>query len=124
MEQALLHLWGDYITQTDWMAIEKISKNKAAWCHAIVYGLPFLLITQSPLALVVIIISHFFIDRYRLAKYVVFAKNKATDFSLTWEDCKATGYPSNTPAWLSVWLLIIADNTIRLTINYLAIRFL
>ncbi len=33
----------------------------------------------------------------------------------------ATGYPSATPAWLAVWLLIIADNTLHLLINHYAL---
>lgn len=123
MEQILFHLIGDYITQTDWMATEKTKKTFAAFCHATVYALPFLLIA-SPLAVFVIWITHLLIDRYRLARYVVFAKNWVTNTKLVWSDCQATGYPSQTPIWLSVWLLIIADNTLHLIINYLAIRWL
>lgn len=124
MEQALLHLIGDYITQTDWMATEKTKRTWAAFCHATIYSLPFWLITNSPLALFVIWFSHLIIDRFRLARYVVFAKNWTTNQSLTWADCQGTGYPSQTPPWLAVWLMIIADNTMHITINYLAIRWL
>lgn len=124
MEQLLLHLIGDYITQTDWMAREKIKRNEAAFVHAFLYSLPFVLLTQSLLALLVIFWSHFYIDRYRLARYVVFAKNWVTDRSLTWSDCSATGYPSSAPVWLTTWLLIIADNTLHLSINYAALRWL
>ncbi len=124
MEQALLHLIGDYITQTDWMATEKTKRTWAAFCHATVYSLPFFLLTQSPLAVFVIWFTHLIIDRFRLARYVVFAKNWITNTSLTWEDCKGTGYPSATPPWLAVWLMIIADNTLHLTINYAALRWL
>jgi hypothetical protein len=124
LEQALLHLIGDYITQTDWMANEKTKRTWAAFCHATVYSLPFALLTQSPLALLVIWGSHLLIDRFRLARLVVFAKNKTTNWSLTWADCQGTGYPSATPAWLAVWLMIIADNTMHLCINYAALRWL
>jgi hypothetical protein len=41
----------------------------------------------------------------------------------TWDDCKATGYPSATPQWLAVFLLIAADNTLHLAINYFALKF-
>jgi hypothetical protein len=34
-----------------------------------------------------------------------------------WSECKATGYPPDTPPWLAVWLMIIADNTIHVLIN-------
>jgi len=124
MEQIILHLVGDYITQTDWMANEKTKRTWAAFVHATIYSAPFLLLTQSPLALFVIWFSHLLIDRFRLARYVIFAKNWITDHSLTWEDCQATGYPSATPPWLSVWLMIIADNTMHLAINYASIAWL
>jgi len=136
MEQLLLHLWGDYVTQSDWMANNKTSSHVPALTHAVVYSLPFLLI-GSWTAVAVIGITHFFIDRYRLARYVVWAKNflappseyrfhpeKAAFMRLRWQNCKNTGYPSDIPAWMSVWLMIIADNTLHLTINYLALKYL
>ena len=147
MEQLILHLIGDYITQSDWMANGKTSKYLPAMVHATVYSLPFLLLRPSWLAFSVILVTHFFIDRFRLAKYVVWVKNlivpRIKSVSLEvyqayyiertvwevdpkrhWENCKATGYPSETPPFLAVWLMIIADNTMHLTINYLSLRFL
>ena len=124
MEQLILHLFGDYLTQSDWMAQNKTKATWPAFCHALVYALPFLLLTHSPLAWGVIFGTHFFIDRFRLARYVVFAKNFLGWPWTKWDDCKVTGYPSERPAWLAVWLLIIADNTIHLTINYAALRWL
>jgi hypothetical protein len=124
MEQLLLHLIGDYITQTDWMAREKTKRNLTAAAHAFVYTLPFMLLTLSATALIVICVTHFAIDRYRLARYVVFAKNWTTDRSLKWADCSATGYPASMPPWLAVWLMIIADNTMHLAINYLTLKYL
>lgn len=124
MKQLLLHLIGDYITQTDWMAKNKTHSHLAAGTHALVYTLPFLLLQPSWLALGVILITHFFIDRYRLARFVVFFKNKITNLSLKWGDCSSTGYHKDDPPWLSVWLLIVADNTIHLIINFLALSYL
>jgi hypothetical protein len=43
---------------------------------------------------------------------------------MRWENCKATGYPSETPVWLATWLLIIADNALHLAINFLALKYL
>jgi len=126
MIQLILHLIGDYITQSDWMARNKMHSNVAAIMHATVYALPFLLI-GSPLAVFVIWWTHFCIDRFRLAKYVVFAKNWIGCFDYLkprWEECNGTGYPPGVPAWMAVWLLIIADNTLHLTINCLALKFL
>lgn len=124
MEQILLHLIGDYITQTDWMATEKTKRITPAIVHASVYSLPFLLLSPSLAAILVIWGTHFLIDHYRLARYVVFAKNWATNHSLRWADCSATGYHKDTPPWLAFWLLIIADNTLHLCINYGALRWL
>ena len=123
MEQLILHLIGDYVTQSDWMANRKTSSSWAALCHVTVYSLPFFLLCNWK-ALLVIWVTHFFIDRFRLARYVVFAKNFLGTPWPTWEDCKATGYPSTRPAWLTVWLMIAADNTMHLAINYAAIRWI
>jgi amino acid transporter len=60
----------------------------------------------------------------RLARFVVFAKNWTTQPSLQWADCSATGYHKDTPPWLAVWLLIVADNAMHLAINYGALRWL
>lgn len=129
MEQLLLHLLGDYVTQTNWMANTKTKRGttlgfNAAFLHGLVYTLPFLLLTQSPVALAVMFWSHVAIDHWRLARYVVFAKNWLNEPHLRWDDCQATGYPSSTPAWLAVWLTIVADNATHLAINYAAIRWL
>lgn len=126
MLQLILHLTGDYVTQSDWMAQEKTKNSFAALCHATVYSLPFLLLSPSLLAFVVILGTHFLIDRFRLARYVCYAKNflGAPSTWRPWADCSATGYPSDRPAWLAVWLLIAADNTMHLAINYAALRWL
>ena len=146
MIQLILHLIGDYITQSDWMAQNKTKNSFAAFCHALVYSLPFLLI-GGWLAWLVIFSTHFAIDRWRLARFVVYAKNIwfspaiftmsmrecdenctvpdcVTNRELRWKNCRDTGYPSQRPAWLAVWLLIAADNTLHLAINFAALRWL
>ena len=124
MEQLLLHLLGDYITQTDWMARTKTQKFLAAFIHATVYAIPFILLTNSVFALFIIWSTHLLIDRFRLARFLVFSKNWITDNSLKWSECSSTGYPNTAPVWLTTWLLIIADNTMHLCINYIAIKWL
>lgn len=131
MIQLILHLIGDYVTQSDWMANNKTKAHWPAFCHALVYSLPFLLI-GSWLAVLAIFATHFAIDRWRLAVFVVWAKNVLLSpdhpfgwsSEYKWENCKATGYPSERPAWLAVWLLIAADNTLHLAINYAALLYL
>ena len=120
MNQLLLHLIGDYVTQSDWMAQRKTTNTWAAFVHATIYSLPFLLIGTWR-AVLVIWSTHLLIDRFRLARFVVFAKNFMGWPWPEWKNCQATGYPSERPAWMAVWLLIAADNTIHLTINYAAL---
>lgn len=132
MEQLILHLFGDYVTQSDWMASEKTKSSVAAGAHALVYSLPFLLLTESLLTpqgtrqWLAIFATHFLIDRFRLARYVVYAKNwlAPTHYWYAWKDCAGTGYHSDRPAWLAVWLMIAADNTLHLAINFAALKFL
>ena len=141
MEQLILHLLGDYVTQSDWMAQNKTKASWPAFCHAFIYSLPFLWLAWSApnaaLAMAVILSTHFLIDRFRLARYVVWAKNFIAPYRIydperemrvitnpPWSICTATGYPPDRPAWLAVWLLIVADNTIHLVLNYVALRWL
>jgi hypothetical protein len=129
-DQLVAHAVGDYILQSDWMATEKTKQNTAAAAHAITYTLPFLFLTRSPAALAVICGTHFVIDRWRLARYVVWAKNLLCPYwrlwgaDMTWEACKGTGYSPDRPPWMAVWLLIIADNILHVLINGIALRFL
>jgi len=173
----LCHLVGDYLLQSDWQAQEKTKSSVPAAAHALSYSLPFLFITRSLPALAFIILTHFLIDRFRLARYVCWAKNFlapkwlaptyrrdtfcAVCVSLTehdappsgikacrkcgtcthmdpsdipsekpmvrnymWSDCVGTGYHKDRPMWLSVWLLIICDNTCHLICNGIALTWL
>lgn len=120
----ILHLVGDYLTQTDWMATHKTKRFTAALVHAVVYAIPFYFVFDLDVdAWFVIMLSHAIIDRYRLARYVIFIKNWVNDTSLVWKECNKTGYPNNMPAYISVWLMIIADNTMHLLVNYAAIKY-
>jgi hypothetical protein len=122
MEQLLAHLVGDYILQTDRMAQRKTGSWLWAIMHGLTYSLPFMLLRPSLAALAAIAASHIVIDRYRLARFVVMAKNRVTDWTSNFNT--PTGYPADAPPWLAFWLLIIADNTLHLTINFAALRFL
>lgn len=42
MKNLISHLVGDYLLQSNWMAVNKGSDNKAAVAHAFVYTLAFL----------------------------------------------------------------------------------
>ena len=119
----LAHLVGDYLIQSHWMATEKTRRWWPAIAHGITYTLPYALVTQSWAALIVIAVTHMIIDRYRLAKHVVWLKNLAAPATHR-SPRTATGYPEDTPPWMAVWLMIIADNTIHLLINTAAVVWL
>lgn len=120
----LAHLCGDYLLQTHWMAIQKTSRWWPALVHGAVYTLPFVLITTSPLALLVIGGTHAVIDRYRLAKYFVWAKDKVAPRGHRGTAHVGTTGNDDAPVWLSTWLMILADNTIHLLINVAAVTWL
>ena len=122
--QLVAHLVGDYIIQSDRMATEKTSKSTWAAIHAATYTLPFLLISRSLRALTFIAVTHFVIDRWRLARFVCWAKNAIGGSYSPWVECSATGYHKDRPAWLAVWLLIIADNTMHILCNAAALTWL
>lgn len=126
-DQIFAHAVGDYILQSHWMATEKTKKSVAALVHVVFYSIPFIIAFRPSLAaLAVIVGTHFVIDRWRLARFVVFAKNRLApvDEWATWSFSSGTGYPQDVPAWLSVWLLIIVDNAMHIGINALALRYL
>lgn len=108
------------------MANKKTKRSFAAMCHALSYGLPFLCFRPSLAAMAVIVLTHFVIDRWRLARYVVWAKNQLAprEWRSSWSDCSATGYHKDRPLWLSVWLLIAADNILHVLCNGLALKYL
>jgi hypothetical protein len=76
-------------------------------------------------------LTHTVIDRYRLVRYLVWAKNfiaprwlavpldrpGTMERNRPWKDCSGTGYPVERPAFLAVWLMIIADNICHVLIN-------
>jgi len=121
----LAHLVGDYLIQSDWMAVEKTKRWWPACVHALTYGLPYIAVTRSPAALAIIVGTHAVIDRYRLARHVVWAKNLLAPrgYNPPWRECSATGYPPDKPLWMSVWLMIICDNTMHVCINSLALTY-
>jgi hypothetical protein len=126
MEQLLAHLVGDYVLQSDRMALKKRKNIAAAWFHAFVYSMPFVLLAPSTEAWLVILITHMLIDHLALARYVGFAKNFLAPVSAwpKWEETNATGYSNDKPVWMSTWLFIITDNCMHLVINYAALRWL
>ena len=126
-EGLLAHLVGDYLLQSHWMATEKVKRWWPALAHGVAYTLPFLIITRSLWALLAIGGTHAVIDRYRVAKYVSWAKNLIGPKSFRTPLSEAvtnSGYAAAVPAGLATALLIIADNTMHLAINTGALYWL
>lgn len=155
--QLVAHAVGDYLLQSHWMATEKTRRSVACAAHVATYVLPFLFLTRDWRALTVIAATHFVIDRWRLARYVVWAKNcmapwrrrvttisgldsEVTSAGVFWKpigsrtdtrwvcpagpmprSASATGYGTDVPDWLAVWLFIIADNVLHVLCNGVAL---
>lgn len=126
----LAHGWGDYIIQTDHMAIEKTKRWGPAVTHALTYTVAFVpvivLAAQWSLwgsltGLAIVGGTHAVIDRYRLARHLIWLKNYIGGERTPWSRCQATGFPPDRPVWLTTWLMIIVDNIIHMTINSLVI---
>jgi len=125
-------LLGDYFFQSDYMANEKTKRSWPAVAHVLTYTIPFAgamalkLLPWSWVALATICVTHFFIDRFRLARYVCYVKNflAPRGWWYPWAECNGTGYHKDRPPWMTVWLLIITDNTMHLIINYFALKYL
>jgi hypothetical protein len=183
MDQVIAHIVGDFVLQSDWMALNKSKKTWIALVHGVLYTTPFLVFTRSVPALLFIALTHAVIDRFGIPKYISWAHNflsipwiprwrmsyrcsdcgrlvtytirsvlegtefkrvypdklcaycgkqtEITDcapttdaFNLPWSECKATGYNPDRPMWLTLWLLIIVDNTLHLALNACALRWL
>lgn len=142
----LAHLVGDYILQNDWMANEKTRRWWPAVVHGFAYTFAYVLMLATaflihpPLGgtflgwllrivgtLVIIGGTHAVIDRYRLAKNLIWFVNQfgPQGTSYPWSVAKQNaGYDAGKPAWMATWLMIIVDNTIHLLINTAAIVFI
>jgi hypothetical protein len=123
-DQLFCHAVGDYVLQSDWMAVKKTKSWFVALVHAASYALPFLLLTRSPWALAVIISTHAIIDRLRLARYVVHAKEIVFGDRKLRAPCPPTGYGDDKPPFMAVWLFIIADNLMHVAINAAALKWI
>jgi hypothetical protein len=122
VDELLAHLFGDYVVQSTWMAERKLVAHGPALAHALTYAACFVPLTRSPTRLAVIAGTHFAIDRWRLARYLTWAKNQAAPRAYRYRLASAgrSGYIESQP-WLHVWLGIIADNTVHLLINRAAL---
>lgn len=122
----IAHVIGDYVIQSSWMANEKTKSWWPAIAHGLAYTLPFIFITQSTMALLIIGGTHIILDHYRIAKYICYAKDFISPKKY-WPTYNATvnnGYSPETPVHMSSWLMIIVDNVMHFIINLIAVYIL
>ncbi len=119
MEQLLAHLAGDFLLQNRWMAEQKVHRWWPAIVHALLYTAPFILLTQEAAALVVIGGTHLIIDRFRLAKHVMWLKELISPQSYR-RTLRATKKRADGPDF---WLMVMVDNSIHLLLNFAAIQY-
>jgi hypothetical protein len=143
----LCHLVGDYILQSDWMALNKNKKTLNCLVHVLIYTSCFLFITRSWIPLAFIAITHFIIDRFPIiVKSLIYIKNYfPTGTYASWNSCDVTGYYDDMPhnnlselaaindekrfgkprlGFITCWLYIISDNILHLVCNYIALTYL
>jgi len=123
-DQLLAHAVGDYVLQNDWMASAKATRSLATLAHAATYLLPFLLLTTNPKTLLAIGGTHFIIDRFRLARYLIWVRNYPWRDSKPWVECRDTGFAPGLPPYMAAWLMIIVDNVIHIVINGVALTYI
>lgn len=132
MHELILHLIGDYVLQTEQMAVRKLRSWFWAIIHALVYSVPFLLYlyvtngnwTRGITAWLVIFGTHAVIDRMAIASTICRIKNLVWIGSDAPEKEENTGYGVETPPFIRFWLVVIVDNTLHLAINHVALNYL
>lgn len=129
MTQILLHLLGDFFLQNDWMATNKATYSREGWIaciiHCLLYAIPFGICYGNAYIFLLVLITHFLVDKFTLARFV-------TKFiNWRWErDWGGTnyshdlGFDHERPPYITVWIHIIRDNTIHIAGNYFIIMSL
>ena len=105
------------------MAREKFHSSFACLVHVVVYTLPFLFLTQEPVTLLIIAGTHFMIDRWRLPRFIIWAKNLPFPGRRPFSECHRTGFPPDMPDHLARLLYIIIDGICHILINGAAIYY-
>lgn len=112
MIQLILHLLGDFVLQTESMAVNKHSNSKKGyfWCtmHCLMYTLPFSIIATNWYQMLLIFGTHFVIDKYNLA-------------TIWTKECKIDNFDINN--WLHKYLVLMVDMTFHLMCNYAILKY-
>lgn len=142
----LCHFVGDFILQSDWMALNKSRSSLHCLVHVLVYTACFLVLTVSWKALLFIGVTHFFLDRFHSPlKHLLWIKNhlNPTLSYPPYDYCNSTGYFDDSPYnikqadevmtkkfgkprhfFITIWIYITIDNTLHLLCNLIALTLL
>lgn len=105
----ILHLIGDFVLQNDWMAEHKTKFTRegflACFVHCLVYSAPFYSLNFSVEHTFLVFITHFIIDKFRLAYY--------------WCEFMNVGARLENGHWLKTYLIFQVDMCFHLICNYL-----
>lgn len=132
MHELILHLIGDYVLQTEQMAVRKLHSWRWAIVHALVYSMPFFFYlgfingswTRGIKAWALIFVTHAVIDRMAVASIVCRIKNLVWFGADVPQKEPNTGYSVETPPYIRFWLMVIVDNTLHLCFNHIALNWL
>lgn len=111
----LFHILGDYFLQPEYMMNNKSKNTFLCSLHVVIYSIPFLFITDMIWWLTLVVLTHFFIDRFGLAVGVIMLKNWNFDKK------DSMGMDDRTPDGLKWLKYVIIDNGLHLSFNTLAI---
>jgi len=98
MHWVLAHLIGDYLIQTDWMALNKKKSSFVCFVHVITYLIPFLFCGFTWWQLLLIGTEHFIQDRTNIVLW--FMKVKGSKLF-------ATGP-------MAPWSIVVTDNILHI----------
>lgn len=90
----MAHLFGDFILQSDWMAVNKKKSSFVCLAHVVTYLLPFLFCAFTWWQLILIGAQHFIQDRTKLIAWFL----------------RVTGKQQFALPPLAPWSLIVTDN--------------
>ena len=151
MCELLAHLIGDYVLQNHWMAMRKTHSFIVALVHGFFYALPFIILFEPSWWQILLIQgSHVLIDYFRVASwwkrfwgvgeigwlpgkllpligYKPIVKHSGNDDNAETSIVLARNFPASNdiidraPVYLDIWLLILIDNTLHLSINHLVL---
>ena len=112
MIQLISHLFGDFVFQNDWMAINKNKYTSKGWLacfiHCLVYSL-FFFGQATFIQLGFIFLSHFLIDKFSLAK--------------KWTELFKVGARMPRDFWLYTYLIFMVDQSFHLAGNYIILKY-